>query len=123
MKRPLLFYALIFICLTIACTGRADMQKGRPPNDRLPDSQKVKTDEKRNGELQKQIEQIAANAKGHVGVAALLLETGETVSLNPQDHFPMQSVYKLPIGMCVLQQVDAGKIKLDQRVRVEKTTL
>jgi len=32
----------------------------------------------------------------------------------------MQSVYKLPIGMAVMKQVDAGKIKLDQKVRVTK---
>ena len=62
--------------------------------------------------------QIASEAKGKVGVAALVLETGDTVSLNPRDHFPMQSVYKLPIGMAVMKQVDDGKIKLDQEVRV-----
>ena len=33
----------------------------------------------------------------------------------------MQSVYKLPIGMAVMKQVDAGKIKLDQKVRVTKS--
>lgn len=76
--------------------------------------------EAQNPELQKQIEQIAAAAKGKVGVAAVVLETGDTVSLNPHDHFPMQSVYKLPIGMAVMKQVDAGKIKLDQKVRVTK---
>jgi beta-lactamase class A len=32
----------------------------------------------------------------------------------------MQSVYKLPIGMAVMKQVDAGKLKLDQQVRVTK---
>ena len=32
----------------------------------------------------------------------------------------MQSVYKLPIGMTVMNQVDAGKVKLDQKVRVTK---
>jgi len=42
-----------------------------------------------------------------------MLETGETLSLNPHNHFPMQSVYKLPIGMALMQQVDAGKTKLD----------
>jgi len=70
--------------------------------------------------LQKQIEQIALAAKGRVGVAALVLETGESASLNPHDHFPMQSVYKLPIGMAVMKQVDEGTIKLDQKVRVTK---
>ena len=71
-------------------------------------------------ELRKQIEQIAAAAKGRVGVVAEVLETGELVSLNPHEHFPMQSVYKLPIGMAVLAQVDKGKLTLEQRVRVEK---
>src|SRR5205814_7560886 len=71
--------------------------------------------------LQQEITAIAALAKGRVGVSAVVLETGETVaSLNSQDHFPMQSVYKLPISMAVMKQVDAGKIKLEQKVKVAK---
>ncbi len=67
------------------------------------------------------VSQIASLAKGHVGVAAVVIETGETIaSLNPQDHFPMQSVYKLPISMAVLNEVDAGKIKLDQKVKIAR---
>src|SRR5207253_8008690 len=71
--------------------------------------------------LQKQIEQIASVTHGRVGVAAVVLESGESVSLNPHDHFPMQSVYKLPIGMAVMKQVDAGKITVDQKVFVTKS--
>lgn len=78
------------------------------------------TDDAQSRELQNQLARITSAAKGKVGVAAVVLETGETVSLNPQDHFPMQSVYKLPIGMAVMKQVDAGKIKLDQKVSVTK---
>jgi beta-lactamase class A len=71
--------------------------------------------------LQPQLTQIASLAKGRVGVHAILLETGETLaSLNSRDHFPMQSVYKLPISMAVLKQVDDGKLKLDQKVRITK---
>ena len=80
-----------------------------------------KANEKQNDELQKQIEQIASVAKGRVGVAAEVLETGEAVALNLHEHFPMQSVYKLPIGMAVLAQVDNGKLNLAQQVRVEKS--
>ena len=32
----------------------------------------------------------------------------------------MQSVYKLPISMAVMKQVDAGKLKLDQKVTITK---
>ena len=71
--------------------------------------------------LEPQLIQIAALAKGRVGVHAILLETGETIaSLNSRDHFPMQSVYKLPISIAVLKQVDDGKLKLDQKVRIAK---
>jgi beta-lactamase class A len=70
--------------------------------------------------LLKQIEQIARTAQGRVGVAATLLETGVSVDLLGNDRFPMQSVYKFPIAMAVLHQVDQGKLKLEQLVRIEK---
>jgi beta-lactamase class A len=34
------------------------------------------------------------------------LELGETASLHGDEHFPMHSVYKLPIWKAVLQRVD-----------------
>lgn len=71
-------------------------------------------------ELRKQIEQIALTAQGRVGVAMTLLETGESVELLEDQKFPMQSVYKFPIGMAVLQQVDQGQLRLDQKVAVTK---
>ena len=69
--------------------------------------------------LPSQFEKIAPAAKGRVGVAAQLLESGETASLHGDEHFPMHSVYKLPISMAVLQRVDRGELKLDQLVKVE----
>src|SRR6266699_3663514 len=46
--------------------------------------------------LQQEITEIASLSKGRVGVSVVVLETGETIAaLNSQDHFPMQSVYKL----------------------------
>jgi beta-lactamase class A len=48
-----------------------------------------------------------------------VIETEESVTLNGNQQFPMQSVYKFPIAMAVLAQVDQGKLKLDQKIRVE----
>src|SRR5215475_10632501 len=69
--------------------------------------------------LPAQFEKIASAANGHVGVAIQLLESGEMADLHGDDHFPMHSVYKLPISMAVLQRVDCGELKLDQPVKVE----
>ena len=71
-------------------------------------------------ELEKQFVEIAKEAKGKVGVAAVVLETGENASLNGTEKFPMQSVYKLPIAMTVLKQVDDGKLSMDQEVTITK---
>lgn len=120
MKRISLTYVLLFISLTGSCSSRVITQSDNQP-DKIINSREAKKDDKRNDELSSQIEQFASASKGRVGVAATVLETGESVSINPHEHFPMQSVYKLPIGMAVLRQVDAGKIKLDQRVLVKKS--
>lgn len=71
-------------------------------------------------DLSEKIRKIAETAQGRVGVAATLIESGQSVKLDPLGHFPMQSVYKFPIAMAVLQQVDQGKLSLDQKIRVEK---
>lgn len=105
-----------FIPLLMICSCNAATQKQNPTS-----SSATNAGNKQDDELRKQIEQLGSVAKGRVGVAAEVLETGESVSLNPQDHFPMQSVYKLPIAMAVLAQVENGKLLLDQRVRVEKS--
>jgi beta-lactamase class A len=69
-------------------------------------------------DLEKRFAAIAEAAQGKVGAAVELLETKESIRLNGQEHFPMQSVYKLPIAMAVLQRVDVGTLKLEQMVQV-----
>jgi beta-lactamase class A len=61
--------------------------------------------------LQSQFEKIAPVAEGRVGVAAQLIESGETADLHGEEHFPTHSVYKLPISMAVLQRVDRGELE------------
>ena len=119
MKIILLNYILFGICLNLACTGAVTSQ---PENkSQAAKTEETKSEKKIDAELQKEVEEIAALAKGNVGVAAEVLETGDTVSLKAADRFPMQSVYKLPIAMAFVKQIDEGKYKLEQRIRIEKS--
>jgi len=120
MKTISLNFVLIIVLLTTACSSAATTQSDAQTSNSANSGQ-TKTSGKHDEELQKQIEQIAEAAQGRVGVAAVVLETGESISLDQNERFPMQSVYKLPIGMAVLKEVDAGKIKLEERLRVEKS--
>lgn len=69
-------------------------------------------------ELERQFAEIAKEANGKVGVAAVVIETGENASLNASEKFAMQSVYKLPIAMAVMQQIDAGKFTPNQEIEI-----
>ncbi len=114
-------YKPVFLFMLGLCV--VGCQTPNPPtsNTSARENTNAASKERLNENLQTQIAQSAALAKGHVGVAAMILETGDTIaSLNSKDHFPMQSVYKLPISMTVMKQVDEGKLKLDQKVRITK---
>lgn len=70
-------------------------------------------------DLRRQMEEIARVSQGRVGAAAMIVETGEVVAFNGAERFPMQSVYKVPIAMAVLHEIDKGTLTLEQKVKVE----
>lgn len=69
------------------------------------------------------MQEIASETGGPVGAAAVIIEGGRVVSLNGSQRFPMQSVYKLPIGMAVLRAVDEGRLRLVQKIKVRPEDL
>jgi beta-lactamase class A len=66
-----------------------------------------------------QLARVANQAAGRVGAAATVLEGGTIFEFHATEHFPMQSVYKLPIGMAVLSEIDRGRLKLEKRIQVD----
>ncbi len=111
---------IVFLSLAIAgCTG--SHANNREGNQNSPtNSTKVTTaNTGSENELRDRMEQVTRTAQGRVGVTATVLETGQSVTLNGAQQFPMQSVYKLPIAIAVLAQVDQGKINLAQEIRIE----
>jgi beta-lactamase class A len=106
--------------LTVGCTSMNSSNAEDTSNSPTSAPSKITTfNTNRSNKLRDRIEQISHAAQGRVGVTATVLETGESVTLNGNQRFPMQSVYKFPIAMAVLAQVDQGNLKLDQKIRVE----
>lgn len=64
-----------------------------------------------------------ATKRAVVGVAIIGNKGQDTLSFNGDRHFPLQSVFKFPIALTVLHQVDAGKFSLDQKMKIEKKDL
>jgi beta-lactamase class A len=61
---------------------------------------------------------IAASSGGRMGVSAQGIEDGRVEQLNGDERFPMQSVYKLPIAMAILDAVDRKTLTLERTVRL-----
>lgn len=73
--------------------------------------------------LQQKLDSIVKSKKADVGFSVLYLEDRKSVSVNGNKHYPMQSVYKFHLALAVLNQVDQGKFKLDQKILVKTTDL
>jgi beta-lactamase class A len=60
---------------------------------------------------------------GKTGIAVLAIDGGGMTGERINDFFPQQSVSKLWVSMAILDQVDEGKLRLDQTVRVTRNDL
>jgi beta-lactamase class A len=66
--------------------------------------------------LEQQLSSLVSNKSADVGIAALDLNTGETVSIKGNTPFPMASTVKVAIAALYLAQVDNGRRSLDDTI-------
>lgn len=73
--------------------------------------------------FRRQIQEIISAKNVVVGVAIVGNNGQDTLSINGERRFPMQSVFKFHIALAVLSQIDKGKLSLDQKIRIDKKDL
>lgn len=73
--------------------------------------------------LQKTLHSIASAYQARIGIALTVIEDNSTVTVNNRYRYPMQSVYKFPLALAVLHQVDQKKLSLDQKIHIGKDDL
>ncbi|MBC8122058.1 MAG: class A beta-lactamase [Gemmatimonadaceae bacterium] len=108
---------VLFTLLVLAPLGVVEASKAELTN------RAVDTQQPGQPQLQQQLAGIASKLQGRAGVAVLHIESGRKVVLNGNDRFPMASVYKFPIAIAVLDRVDRGEIRLDERLTVRASDL
>ena len=73
--------------------------------------------------LKKEINQIIKDKNATVGVSILDFENNKSIDINGNKKLPMLSVFKFHIALAVLDQVDQGKLSLDQNIFIKKEEL
>jgi len=70
--------------------------------------------------VKSQIESILSKYKAKVGIAIHNYNFTDSLIFNGDHHFPLQSTYKYHLGIAILDQVDKGKLTLDQPIKISK---
>lgn len=73
--------------------------------------------------LRNKIEQIVSEKNAVVGVSIIGNNGKDTLSLNGDKQFPMQSVFKFHIALAVLSEIDKGNLSLGQIIEIPKEEL
>lgn len=76
-------------------------------------------------DLDRTVRKIQAEETGGgvLGVGLMNLENAETYAFNGDRRFPMQSVFKLPMGAAALSEVDARRLDLAEQVTLTEMQL
>lgn len=76
------------------------------------------THEKESAELAERLRTICDRAGSGVGVAVIHVETGQIVEIQGATQLPLYSVFKLPLAVSVLKDVEENRLRLDQKVPI-----
>ena len=73
--------------------------------------------------LKSVIEQYISTKNAIVGVSVSGNNESDTFSINGDQHFPLQSVFKFHIALALLSKIDEGKFSLTQKITIRKMDL
>ncbi len=74
-------------------------------------------------ELLSQIHKVMDSLKGKVGLGVWGLDFKDTILINDKAHYPMQSVFKFPLALAVLDKVDKGELSLGRIIHIKRQEL
>lgn len=69
-------------------------------------------------ELAARLKTLCSSIDGDIGVAVIHVESGRMADVNGAKQLPLFSVYKLPLAITVLKEVEEQRLSLDKKVRV-----
>lgn len=76
-----------------------------------------------NNVLREKISDYTKYKNAKIGLALHNLKTDDTLSINGNDRFVMQSVFKFHIAIALLSEVEKGNISLNKKIRISKEML
>ena len=101
---------LLFAVLASACAKSITTAEVRNESQNQPG--------KAEQELERRLKNICDGAQGTVGLSVVHIESGKTISINGNAQLPLYSVFKLPLAIAILKDVEENRLGLDQKIHV-----
>lgn len=104
---------LLVSALSLACsksTTTAEVRNIQSPSPALTVAQ--------DQELEQRLKLICDRAQGTVGLSLIHIESGKMIAINGSSQLPLYSVFKLPLAIVVLKDVEENRVRLDQQIHV-----
>ena len=107
---------LLFSALALACTNStitAEIKTAPSPAATVEQKQPGVEQE-----LERRLKTISEGAQGKVGLSVVHIESGKSVSINGKSQLPLYSVFKLPVAIVALKEIEENRLRLDQKIHV-----
>jgi beta-lactamase class A len=120
-RSPLVFAVAVAVTFS-ACLNRAETPTQVPVATTASPQPTASAPAPQTGgdaELAARLKDICERAGGRCGVAVTHVETGRSAAFEGERALPLYSIFKLPLAVAVLKDVEEGRLQLDQKVRVE----
>jgi beta-lactamase class A len=120
LSRTTLIFTVVVAVSFSACVNKAATSAQKPAATAAsPQAASTPASEVADAELAARLKAICERAGGRCGVAVTHVETGRSAAFEGERALPLYSVFKLPLAVAVLKEVEEGRLQLDQKVRVE----
>jgi len=119
MRFNLMCILLLFCALVLSCTKStttAESRKETSPSSSATIAQNQPGSVEQ--ELERRLKTLSERAQGTVGLTVVHIESGKTISINGKSQLPLYSVFKLPLAVAVLKDVEENRLRLDQKIHV-----
>ena len=107
---------LLLFCTLTSCARSTTTAESRKSNE--SPAPVTQTQPSVDQELERRLKIICDGAQGTVGLSVIHIESGKTVSINGNTQLPLYSVFKLPLAIAVLKDIEENRLRLDQKAHV-----
>ncbi|HEX7316216.1 MAG TPA: class A beta-lactamase [Pyrinomonadaceae bacterium] len=119
-RTALVFFVIAAVSLS-ACVNKADTNARKSAATAASPAPAVTPASTTQGDagLAARLKAICEKAGGRCGVAVTHVETGRGAAVEGGTPLPLYSVFKLPLAVAVLKEVEEGRLSLEQKVPVD----